>query len=70
MVEDGDVFVLVDKDYFSHKQLLVAVNLSLQYLVYYQVDAPLEWGRGLFERVCRYPGVTRGLVRGHSLYEL
>ena len=34
VVEDGDVFVLVNEDYFCHKHILVAGKLSFKYLVY------------------------------------
>jgi len=34
VVKDGNVFVLVDKNYFRHQRVLVAIILSFQYLVH------------------------------------
>jgi len=34
VIQDGDVFILVDENYFRHQQVLVAIIPSCQYLVY------------------------------------
>jgi len=44
----------MDEDYFRHQQILVAIIFPYQYLIYQEMDAPLEWGRGLFEGVRWY----------------
>ena len=69
MIENGDVLILVNEDYFCHQQVLVTVKLSFEDFVYQEVDASLEWGGGLFEQIGRYPGESRGFVAWHSLYE-
>jgi len=69
VIEDGDVFILVNEDYFGYQQVLVTVKFSFEYLVYQEVDASLEWDRGLFKQIVWYPGESRGFVRWPSLYE-
>jgi len=49
VIEDDDVFFLVNEDYFCNEKVLVTVKLCFEDLVYQEVNASLEWVGGLFK---------------------